>query len=107
MIFGGSQFNYVFRKGDLICPKNRLLIKYGMPSWMVNSVGIKTVNDMEYFQQSIAVKIVTPRLMELEYGMRVGLVEVNLPETLVFAISEWGFASSTRAVLNWKFQCSL
>jgi len=74
---------------------------------MVNSVGIKTVSDTEYFQQSIAVKIVTPRLMELGHGMRVGLVEVNLTETLAFVISEWGFATSTRVVPNWKFQCSL
>ncbi len=59
------------------------------------------------FQQSIAVKIVTPRLMELGHGMRVGLVEFNLTEILVFVISECGFAPSTRVVPNWKFQCSL
>ena len=82
-------------------------MKYGMPSWMVNSAGIKTVSDTEYFQQSIAVKIATLHLMELGRGMRVGLVEVNLKEILVFVISEWGFAMSTRAVPNWKFQCSL
>ncbi len=74
---------------------------------MVNSVGIKTVSDTEYFQQSIAVKIVTPRLMELGHCTPDGLVEVNLKETLAFVISEWGFATSTRVVPNWKFQCSL
>ena len=78
-----------------------------MPSWMVNLAGIKTVNDTEFFQQSIAVKIVTLRLMELGYGMRVGRVEVNLTETPASVIFEWGFASSTRVVLNWKFQCFL
>jgi hypothetical protein len=78
-----------------------------MPSWMVNSVGIKTVNDTEFFQQSIAVKIAMPRLMELGYGMLVGLAGVNLIETPASVISEWGFVSSTRVVPNWKFQCSL
>ena len=74
---------------------------------MVNSTGIKTVNATEFFQQSIAAKIVTPRLMELGYGMPVGLVEVDLTEILASAISEWVFVSSTRVVLNWKSQCSL
>ena len=74
---------------------------------MGKSVGKNTVSDTEYFRQSIAVKIVMPRLMELGHGMRVGLVEVNLKETLAFVISEWDFATSTRVVPNWKFRCSL
>ena len=98
---------YVYCKGDSKCPQNPPQIKYGMPSWMVNSVGIKTVNATESFQQSIAVKIVMLRLMELGRGMHVGLAEVNLPEILAFVISEWVFVSSTRVVLNWKSQCSL
>jgi hypothetical protein len=74
---------------------------------MVNSIGLNSESDSEYFQQNIAVKIVTPRLKALGHTMRVGVVEVNITETLAFVISEWGLPTRTRVVPNWKFQCCL